>query len=56
VFATAFNMRRKMFFASFDVIMLLGVVSTLIQFSLISIFLSIGNEMELYTMSIGTTG
>jgi NhaP-type Na+/H+ or K+/H+ antiporter len=56
VFATAFNMKRKMFFASFDVIMLLGVCSTLIQFSLISFFLSIGNDLDIYTMSLGTSG
>ena len=56
VFASGYNMKRKKFFENFANILLFGLVGTVIQFSLFSIFTLIVAEFNILWKYNGTTG
>jgi len=56
VFASGYNMKRKKFFENFTNILLFGLVGTVVQFTLFSIFTLIVAEFNILWKYNGTTG
>jgi NhaP-type Na+/H+ or K+/H+ antiporter len=56
VFASGFNMKRKVFFENFTSVLIFGVLSTILQFVLFSVGLYFINSLGLFTKYNFLTG